>query len=355
MANIVRRVPIDPYKVQGLVEKIVSKKDNLIYKKNETIYIIPKDLNNGPYIHKLIYEKLVSEFPISEFKEWTDGDIKKIRSVSNGKGGVYTQCPKKKNPSVLGAGRAYELYFYSVIMDGLVDIKDLRKKWQDIPNSIFNMYNNLTVVVTSKSKRFPIGPIISVDDVAGKNEKSDITITTLPKNGKNKFKISLKQSNFFSWGSAGTFNEKHSARAKKILLQAISQEIVSLDTNDENRVIFPSGMMGLRCPATDDEINYYCFGSGDNTADYIIINAKGAKYDNPQLIHMEAERVYKRGKQSDLNELRSDVYLVVYESKSNSTALSPYKNLSVQFVNKKHAYNGDIKTKKKYIPIDFKD
>ena len=113
--------------------------------------------------------------------------------------------------------------------------------------------------------------------------------------------------------------------------------------------------MGLRCPATEDEINYYCFGSGDNTADYIIINAKKAKYDNPQLMHMEAERVYRRGKQSDINELRSDVHLVVYESKSNSTALSPYKNLSVQFVNKKHAYNGDIKTKKKYIPIDFKD
>jgi len=355
---IVRHTLADPYKILEIVQKLAPKSDNLIYKKKDTIWVIPKILKNGPELHKKIYAALVSKYPLSKFKESTDGNIKKIRVVgkNTGTGEVYTQCPVGKRSSILNPGRAYELYFHSVIVDKLLKLTELKSDLKEFSYLLFEKYHNVTLTIWSvNKKKIGIGPIISIDDAAGKSSKSDVTIQTKLK----KVRISLKQSNFFSWGSAGTYHTLHSARPKKLIDKAVATGLISLDPTDRNKVIFPEGIMGIRTPATDSEINYYCFGMKDNFADYIIINGKEEHSDEDSLfIYMEAEKIYKRNHPPDTVALRPEVYMVIYDTTlrskdpakdSNSTAMYPYKNLSVQFVNRNHAMNGDILRKKKYL------
>lgn len=325
---------LDPYRALELVTRILPRKDNLIIKKLNTIKIIPKDISRGPIIEKLIYNEILKRYPKTELKRTRDGNILKIRAISNGVASIHISVPKKVTPSVLRPGEAYELYFESVILDGLKNLKELREN-MDIPLSIFDMYHNLTLLINAGGKQISIGPIKSVDKVGQEGKKADVIITL--KTGK-RIKISLKQKNFFSWGSAGTYDSVYSARPREILDKAIQNGLVTVDDNQE--IIFPPNIKGIRLPATKSEIKKYAFGDSSNNVDYIVINAGKVNYnENTKIIYMTGTKIYKNNTPKDLNEMSNDVYMVIYKIKGNSTAMRPYKNVSVMYVNKNHAYN----------------
>lgn len=330
----VRVINPDPYKLQNLVN--ISKfPGDLIYKKKNTIHIIPKNLANSQSLYKNIKNKLVTIYPNSQFNFTIDGNIGKIRVASNGYGSIHIRLPKKSIPSVLKPGEAFELYFHSILLDGITHIKEITEEFSDIPSSILNMYVNLTLLIKSGNKSITIGNIKSADKVGQLNAKPDIIIYR--KIG-NPVKISLKQSNFFSWSSADTYDNRFSNRVKAILDSAIKNNIVTLGV--DNKIIFPSGIKGLIYPSNLREVQKYAYGENNDKVDYIIINSNLSNFDSDtNIIYLNAEKIFKADNNSDINEIRNDMYLNIYSSSGSSSALSPYKNVRVRYVNKNHAYN----------------
>lgn len=327
-------INLEPYKLLDLTQRVIYKTDSIIYRKSNTISVLPKDLSKSASYAKLISEEIIKRYPDAEVKQIVDGNILKLKVISNGYGSIHIAIPKKTTPSVLRAGEAYELYFHSVLIDGVTHLKKLREE-MDIPVSIFNMYKNLTLLITSENKKISIGPIKSADKVGQEGKKADITITLM--NGK-KVQISLKQKNFFSWGSAGTYDRVYSKRPMEILKNAIDQKIVSV--GKDNEIIFPPNVKGIRVPATLSEIKKYAFGDTSNYVDYILIHAIKVNYNNnTNIIYMDGAQIYKNNEPRDLIKMQNDVYMVIYKISGNSTALRPYKKVSVMYVNRNHAYN----------------
>lgn len=331
----------DEYKILSEVEYYSGGRYSA-KRENNTIKVLPNDILKGNDIHKELYKRLQKKFPQTEFKFDIDGNIGKIRVIRNGRGSVHVLLPKGKRSSVLKPGEAYELYFHSVLMDGIRETKLLREELSEFPHFIRDRYTNLSLVIRSGKKSISIGNIKSADKVGQKNKKPDILI--------NRYigapvKISLKQSNFFSWSSADTYNPRFSPRVRKLLDGAIANNKVSLGPNNE--VIFPPGINGLRIPATPEEIKYYVFGDGSDKVDYVVVHAASTYYDyDTRVINMVADKIYNYNSQSDLRELSSDVFLVIYSSKSSpSTFGREYKNVSVRYANRSHAYNAIDKSK----------
>lgn len=341
--NKKNRVNPDPYHLRSLCRRYIDSTKDLLKITQGTIGIIPRDKSKSPLMYKKILEDIKGTYPGSELVEKDDGNLKKIKIISNGYGTIKIPFEKKTTSRVLRPGIAYEMYFHSVLLDGITALQELREEFKEIPTTIFDRYNNLTLLITSGNKTFPIGPIKSAEHVGGKNEKVDIRINK--KNGSS-VNISLKQDNFFSWSSANTYDSVFSSRPKQILEEAIGKGILQLSNN---KIIFPTGVDGIRIPATSKEVQNYAFGKLNNKVDYIIISAKKVNYnDNKRIIYMDAKKVYKNGNALDLSELMGDVYMILGKSSGNASALRPYQNVSVGYYNKSHAYNA---RDRKYIDL----
>lgn len=328
------RINPDIHRLHSLCKRYVRPPGDIIEKTTKSITIIPEDLSKSSIIYKKIIKDIEKNYPQSEIAETDDGSLRKIRIIRNGYGIINVIFPKRSQSLVLRPGIAYELYFHSVIVDGLSYVSDLKKELNEIPSYIFDKKINLTLLITSNNKTHPIDRINSVHHVGGKNEKSDIKII---KKDNKEINISLKQSNFFSWGSANTFNPKYSKIQKEFLEKAIEKGVLRLDGN---KVIFPDNVDGIRTSASLDEIKNYAFGYANNKVDYIVINAKQVNFNqNKRIIYMNAETVYKNGNMSDLRKLQNDAYLIIRKSSGNASALRPYQDVGVGYYNKSHAYN----------------
>jgi len=322
---------VDITKIQYVVNSIASR-SGLVYKKNYTVSVIPKELSNGKPLYEKIYSELLRLYPQLKLKKEIDGSVGKIRVTENGYGYIKIQLEKSKSKtsSVLRPGEAYELYFHSVILDELNKLKELREE-MDIPPQMFDMYNNLTLNVYGGGKKISIGPIRSADKVGQTGKKPDISIKT--KSGKD-VTISLKQGNFSFWSSADTYQSV----PKKILENSLNGGIVSIQSSPGQSVVFSNNVGGIRVPATIDEIKKYCFG-GPTGVDYIVINA-GVTGVSRNIISMSGINIFKNNNAGDIMRMMSDVYLIIKrDSKRSASAMSPYKGLTVTFANRTHAFD----------------
>jgi len=327
------RINPDPFKLQGLCRRFLKPEDFIQRSKN-TVSIIPKDLSKSSLIYKNIISDIKKTYPGSNFTEIDDGNVKKIKILTNGYGVIKLAVPKKANPKVLQPGIAFELYFHSILLDGISAMKELKESLNELPTSIFDMYNNLTLMIITKEKTYTIPRIKNAENVGGKNKKTDEKIT---KKDGTFVNISLKQENFFSWGSAATFDPVFSIRPKKVLQDAINNGTLKLNNN---KVIFPRGVDGIRVPATAQEVQKYAFGGTDDRIDYIVISAKKTNFnDRLKIIYLDAKKVYKNGNALHLRELQNDAYMIIRKSTGNASALRPYENVTVGYFNKQHAYN----------------
>jgi hypothetical protein len=323
---------VDITKIQYVVNSIASK-NSLVYRKNYTVQVLPKNLATGKSLYENIHSELIRLYPQLKLKKEIDGDIGKIRVTENGYGYIKIQLEKTKGKtsSVLKPGEAYELYFHSVINDELNKLKELREEMDGVPSQIFDMYNNVTLNLYGGGKKISIGPIKSADKVGQSFKKPDISIKT--KNGKDTT-ISLKQGNFSFWSSADTYQNV----PKKILENTAAKGIVSLKTAPNGNTVFDGNVGGIRVPATIDEIKKYCFG-GPSGVDYIVINAKLTGV-NRNIISMSGINIFKNNNSGDLMRMSSDVYLVIRSGSSRSaSAMFPYKGFTVNFVNRAHAFD----------------
>jgi len=329
----------DPYNILSLVQYYYPKSSALTYKKKETIIVVPSDLSKSNTIYKKIESELKRKFTSVEFSSRKDGEWYKIRVSKGGRGSVHILTTKGKISEVMRPGMAYELYFQSVLLDGITFTKNRRKLLsEDISDSILNTIPsmNLSLVVSAGRKKVGIGNIKSSSRVGGENLKPDVIIY---RNGGSPVRISLKQSNFFHWGGADTLS-RFSKRARSILDNAVKSGIISL--GDGNTVIFPPGVDGIRVPATREEVKYYIFGESSNTVEYVMINARLSYHDDMEnVIYMNADQVYKKDSNADVSELMNDVFLIIRKTGKTSgpTALAPYKGVSASFKNRNHAYN----------------
>jgi hypothetical protein len=322
---------VDITKIQYVVNSIASR-NSLVFKKNYTVNVIPKDLSNGKPLYENIYSELLRLYPQLKLKKEIDGSVGKIRVTENGYGYIKIQLEKSKNISsgILKPGEPYELYFHSVILDALTDLKELREE-MDVPPQIFDMYNNVTLNLYGGGKKISIGPIKSADKVGQTGQKPDILIKT--KSGKN-VTISLKQGNFSFWSSADTYQNV----PKKILENTLSSGLVSLQSSPGQSIVFANNVGGIRVPATIDEIKKYCFG-GPTGVDYIVINAKLTGVSR-NIISMNGLNIFKNNNSGDIMRLIPDVYLVIKKDlRRNASAMLPYKGLTVSFVNRAHAFD----------------
>lgn len=322
---------VDITKIQYVVNSIASR-NSLVFKKNYTVNVIPKDLSNGKPLYENIYSELLRLYPQLKLKKEIDGSVGKIRVTENGYGYIKIQLEKSKNISsgILKPGEPYELYFHSVILDALTDLKELREE-MDVPPQIFDMYNNVTLNIYGGGKKISIGPIKSADKVGQTGQKPDILIKT--KTGKN-VTISLKQGNFSFWSSADTYQNV----PKKILENSLNRGIVSLQSSPGQSIVFANNVGGIRVPATIDEIKKYCFG-GPTGVDYIVINAKLTGVSR-NIISMNGLNIFKNNNPGDIMRLIPDVYLVIKkDTRRNASAMLPYKGLTVSFVNRAHAFD----------------
>lgn len=323
---------VDVTKIQYVVNSIASR-NSLVYKKNYTVNVIPKELSNGKRLYENIYSELLRLYPQLKLKKEIDGSVGKIRVTENGYGYIKIQLEKSKNISsgILKPGEPYELYFHSVILDALTNLKELREEMDGIPPQIFDMYNNVTLNIYGGGKKISIGPIKSADKVGQTGQKPDILIKT--KRGKN-VTISLKQGNFSFWSSADTYQNV----PKKILENTLSSGLVSLQSSPGQPIVFSNNVGGIRVPATIDEIKKYCFG-GPTGVDYIVINAKLTGVSR-NIISMNGLNIFKNNNSGDILRLIPDVYLVIKkDTRRNASAMLPYRGLTVSFVNKTHAFD----------------
>jgi hypothetical protein len=342
----------DPYNILSKVKYYYPNSYASVYKKKETIKIIPKNLSNSNTIYKQIESQLKRDFIGASFESNTDGNWHKIRVTKGGRGSIHILKSKKKNSDLIAKpGFLYEVYFHSVLLDGISYTKDRRDLFRgEVSESILNNipYMNFSLVVNQSNKKTGIGNIKSSSLVGGNNQKPDVIIyrtTGSP------VRISLKQSNFFHWSGADTLS-RFSQRAKTILSNSIEKGLLSL--GDDNKVVFPFGVKGIRVPATRDEIKYYVFGEGGNSVEYVMINAIFDYYDeHTNITYMKANRIYKKNYEPDINLLMGDVFLIITEKYikpnpntssekekiASPTAMSPYKGIRVSFVNRSHAFD----------------
>lgn len=326
---------LDNYKILNFVKLNTS--DVKIQQVKNTIFIHPNNLDNSMGVFNNVYNLLVQSYPNNVYKKSVSDGLAKININQYNSIKIELPIKKVKTPKVLRPGEAYELYFKSVILDGLGELKTLKEEL-DIPDNIFNMYHNLTVnLYDSDGKKASIGPVSSVEKVGQLLGKSDINI--LIKN-QSPVKVSLKQGNFSFWSSASTY----STRPKSILESAIQSGKVKIQTS-QGLTYFDDNVRGIRVPATTEEIQKYCFG-GLSELDYIVINGGNVRKeikstDNKFIIHIKADKIYRNRTPSELTRMQPDVFLLIKSNSDGKTSsgLSPYRGLTIHFVNRNHAYD----------------
>lgn len=343
----IKKVNLD--KLYKFCENNISKEENIIFKRRDTVSIKPKDIDNGRKLYNTISAQLTDMYPDVVFKNTEDGDLFKIRAIINGSGSIHIAKKKGKVSRALKPGLAYEDYFESVIIDGIQSVNEWVRK-MDWPSQF---RPSLTLKLTSNNNMITISPIAGVSGVGGENNKTDIRIY---RPNTSCINISLKQTNFFSWSSADTYNPRFSKNAKALLEQAISKKLVTVENE---QIIFPKGVKGIRAKVTDDEeMKYYAFGTGVDQVNYIVIGAglDGIDEDD-HIIYMTGKETYRYNNTQDMARLEEDFYIVIYKNvgregkNRSSSALSPYKNVSVRYVNRSHAYSSDVYTRESYIDI----
>lgn len=327
---------LDAYKIYYTVNSLY-KNNSVIYRKLNTIYVLPNEREKGKEIFEDLFKRLKTTYSNSLFEKNIDGDIGKIRVNKNNVISIRVSLPKSsKISSVLKPGEAYELYFTSVIIDGITEMKELRKE-MDIPDNIFNTYNNLTLNLYDGEKKVSVGPIVEAVKVGQAGLKPDVRIKC---RNKPDITISLKQSNFSFWSSADTYRP----RPLNILNSAISSSKVILSTSPSGNIIFQdsqgNNIGGIRVPATKEEVKKFCFG-GPNGVDYIVISAKRSNYSiKNKIITMQALKIYKNNNESDIKRMMEDVFLVIKrDPKRNASGLPGYKGFTISFVNRASAYD----------------
>jgi hypothetical protein len=327
---------LDIYKVQYTVNDI-CKNSSTVYKKSNTINILPKEKEKGKEIFEDLYKRLKVVYPNSLFEKNIDGNIGKIRVNKNNVISIRVALPSSvKMSSVMKPGEAYELYFTSVLIDGITELKELRKKL-DIPDSIFNAYNNLTLNIYGSNKKISIGPIVEATKVGQAGLKPDVRISC---RNKSDVTVSLKQGNFSFWSSADTYSPrplnilKTAISSGKVVLRATSSGTTSFEDSRGN----PIG--GIRVPATRGEVEKFCFG-GPGGVDYIVVSAKNTNFNTKnKIISMQALAIYKNNSTSDVTRMLPDVFLVIKrDPKRNASGLTGYKGFSISFVNRNSAYD----------------
>lgn len=327
---------LDIYRILNFVKLNVA--DAKVQQVRNTIFIHPNNLNNSLGIFNHIYELITKTYPNNTYKKkLTEGlaniNINRYNSIK-----IELPITKQKTPKVLRPGEAYELYFKSVILDGIGELNVLREEL-DIPENIFNLYHNLTLnLYDNDGMKASIGPIVGVEKVGQELGKSDVNISI---RNKPKVKISLKQSNFSFWSSASTYTP----RPLNVLNSAIQNGNVIPQKTSAGITYFENNIGGIRVPATKEEIKQYCFG-GPSGVDYIIINGGNVRKetkatDNKFILHIKADKIYRNRIESEITRMQPDVFLVI---KSNldgrtSSGLSPYRGLTIHFTNKRHAYD----------------
>jgi hypothetical protein len=327
---------LDIYKILNFVKLNVA--NARVQQVRNTVFVHPDNLNNSMGLFNNIYNLITTSYPNNTYKKTiTEGlgniNINRYNSIK-----VELPITKVKTPQVLKPGEAYELYFKSVILDGLGELQELREQL-DIPENIFNVYHNLTLnLYDSDGMKASIGPITGAEKVGQLLGKSDVDISV---RNKPKVKISLKQSNFSFWSSAATYTP----RPLNVLNSAISSGKVIAKKTSGGLTYFDNNVGGIRVPATIDEVQKFCFG-GLTGVDYIVINGgnvrKGDRAtDNKLILQMTAEKIYRNKIPSELTRMQPDVFLIIKANSDGKTAsgLSPYRGLTIHFVNKRHAYD----------------
>ena len=335
---------LDIYKVHYTVNDIL-KKTCTIYKKLNTVHILPNEREKGKEIFEDLFKRLKYTYPNSIFEKTTDGTIGKIRVNKNNVISIKVALPPTgKMSPIMKPGEAYELYFTSAIIDGISEMKELRKK-MDIPNDIFDTYNNLTLNIYGSNKKISIGPIIEAAKIGQAGLKTDVRIRC---RNKPDVTISLKQGNFSFWSSADTY----SPRPLNILKKAISSGKAIYNANASGTTSFTNSqgqeIGGIRVPATREEVAKYCFG-GSNGVNYIVVSAKKTNFSmKNKIMSMQALAIYKNNSQTDIQRMLPDVFLVIKrDPKRNASGLTGYKGFSVSFVNRQSAYD----PRNKYIDV----
>jgi hypothetical protein len=329
------------------IEKILKYNKVRIKKPNKTpntIIILPD--KNFTYdqitrLHANILKSLNKHFPKSYFSAEIDtSSIAKYKTILvNTNKDISIKILvglKEKKPEVLRPGMAFELYFESIIKDEISKLEDLQKEYgsPEIPLSFFNL--TLSLFNNENKKYINISNIVDAERVGQNKNKPDIKIMRESDSGSRKptIKISLKQGNFSFWSSANTYRN-----ALEILDNNISKGIISVNTSMSGLRSFPSGIGGIYVPATKEETKKFCFGEGDNTVDYIVINSKYQGIDENLVMDVICEKIYSKTSQSDLTDLMKDVYLLIEETEPGENGSKMLRGFGVKFVNGKKIKN----------------
>lgn len=299
--------------------------------------IIIKPINMTPEMIYNMYDYIFKQlssyyFPNSIFKSDTEttksARYKRILVNANNDISIkfFISADTSKKPYLLRPGMAFEAYFVSIIKEEIVKLKELQKELGTplIPLHIFNL--TLDIFNKSTRKTISIDKIVDIKHIGGSNQKPDAQIN---RRLKPNIKISLKQENFGIWSSANRYRT-----AFDILNKNVEENIITLNKNISNIVSFDGDVNGLYVKATIDEIKKYCFGEGLNQVDYVVISSYFQGIDENKVIHIESNKVYKKGNISDILKMQSDVFLLISENpEKNASGVSPYRGLDIQFVN----------------------
>ena len=236
-------------------------------------------------------------------------------------------------PEILRPGVLNEEYFAS-------KIDDCANKLQEVRDEIglINFYNPRLYLVLHENfkEKFTLGPVKSAERVGQELGKTDVKIRCI--DGKI-IDVSLKKDNFSFWSSASTYSP-----AKAILDHLIKTQQVTLNKSSNGMTqIFDANNMpleGIKSPATVGEIKKFCFGEGKNNVDYVIISSFSSNdFSDLQVMGTSGED-YKIGiyanvvyteSSVDIERMKDNVYLTISSSTSNSSALSPYTGLKIEF------------------------
>lgn len=328
---------LDIYKILSLVRLNVTNAS--VQQVRNTVFVHPNNLNNSMTVFNNLYNLITRSYPNNTYKKSISGAVGNININRYTSIKVELPAPQKTStPQVLKPGEAYELYFESMVKDGLNELKQLKEEL-DLPDNVFNSYHNLTLnLYDSDGKKSSIGPVTGVEKVGQLLGKSDVNISV---RNKPKVKISLKQSNFSFWSSAATYTP----RPLNVLNSAINSGKVIVKKTSSGLTYFDNNVSGIRVPATIEEIQKYCFG-GDGGVDYVIISGgnvrkEGNATDNKMILQVTAEKIYRNRVQSEYSRLQPDVFLVIKSNSDGKTAsgLSPYRGLTIHFVNRRHAFD----------------
>jgi hypothetical protein len=240
---------------------------------------------------------------------------------------------KPKVPELLRPGVLNEEYFVSKINDQVKKINEA-KNAIGLPN-VFDPNLNLVLYENNKQK-YTINGIKSIQRIGQELGKSDVRIKT-KNNGE--VNISLKKENFSFWGSASQYSA-----ANDIMEYLVKSNLITVSNSSGRGTLtdISTGkpIIGIRVKATIGEIKKYCFGTGENKVDYILIQSFNAgdfrdirKVGGGQDYKLELNSViiYKETS-NDIIRMRDNVYLTIVPSSSNSSALmSNYPGFRIQF------------------------